>query len=170
MTNVRENQHRWKKSLTARTCDLLEEAIPELEWAWRKDRRGRGKSYPLHTDYFFGELKMRLRELSTLQESPKLRLQRRRPPRQLADLISDKTVMGVYEEQNEGSYENALRQAALGFGGGHRAWSKIRRAIDWAYEIDYLGVEAAPKPRLHFLHRNLFEIAELVEINDLKHQ
>jgi hypothetical protein len=170
MPSPPKNQHRWKASLDDRTCGVLEKAVPELEWAWRTDGRGRGDSYPLNTDYFFGELKLRLREQSTLQESPKLSLALPVPPRHLADLINEKTVMGVYEEQNEGSYEDALRQAALGFGGGHRAWQKIRRAIDWAYQIDYLGLEATPKPRLQFLHRHLLEVAELVEIDDLKHE
>ena len=63
----------------------------------------------------------------------------------------------AYEDQNEGSYEDALIEARGGFGAGYRAMRKITRALDLAYLIIYQGIEQAPKPRVHFLHRSLLE-------------
>jgi hypothetical protein len=44
---------------------------------------------------------------------------------------------------------------------------KITRALDLAYLIIYQGIEQAPKPRVHFLHRSLLDIADSAHLRDL---
>jgi hypothetical protein len=83
-----------------------------------------------------------------------------RIPRALAELVTEKTIKAVYENQNVGSYEEALKKAAAATKESASVWRKILRAIDDAYPIDRLGHEVAPVPRLHFLHRRLLRLAE----------
>ena len=46
---------------------------------------------------------------------------------------------------------------------------KILKAVEKAFEIDTIGFERLPKPRIHFLHRRLLELASWIGISDLTH-
>jgi hypothetical protein len=89
------------------------------------------------------------------------------PPKaeNLTDLIEEKTVKAVYEDQNSGSYKDALRKASAGGKQGRVIWRKLLRSIDWAYEIGIRGAEVAPMPRVHFLHRELLDIVTFLELD-----
>ena len=89
------------------------------------------------------------------------------PPETFSELVDDKVIAAVYEDQNDGSYKDALRKAAKPFGEGSKAWRKIMRAMDAAYAVNYFGLEFAPKPRVHFLHRNLLTLVDSPHLRDL---
>jgi hypothetical protein len=153
MPKVSENQRRWKTWVGVPIRDMLEQAAERLAWAWTCDEKD-PTSYPVNTEYAFAEIKEQLR--GEVRRRAKLSVPT--PPRTLFDLIDERTIKAVYEDQNEGSYEKALQQAA-GFRGS-RAWRKIWRAIDAAYSIGHYGIDSAPRPKVQFLHRNLLEIVE----------
>ena len=166
--NVSKNQHRWKMSLDDHTLGVLEEAAEVLEWVWKLDKEYPG-SYPMNTDLVLGETKERLRGQSharTVHEVPPPQPL----PQSLSELLCEKTISAVYELQNKGTYKEALKQAALGFENGASTWRKIWLAVNTAYLIDHLGVEFVPKPRIHFLHRSLLEVANLAQLSDLTHE
>ena len=168
MHKMSENQHRWKKSLGNEIVEVLTEAAREIRLSWEADRLS-GEYYPLHTDVTFHELKERLRGKPRVERPIKLPLPGR-PPQHLYELIKEKTVKAVYEDQNNGGYEEALRIAGGENEKAHPTFRKLLRAIVAAYEIRSYGWEAMPKPRVHFLHRNLLEVAALAGLSDLMHQ
>jgi hypothetical protein len=164
------NQHRWKASLVDEHASKALDGVADwLNWAWKEDMKS-PKSYPLNTDYAFSEIRSRVKQralgkvkrIRTLPAPPP-------PPKQLSELVFEGTIKSIYEEQNDGTYQDALKQASLGTTHAYRVWRKIWRAMDAAYQVNYFGVELAPVPRVHFLHRNLLEIARLVGLADLTH-
>lgn len=159
MLNVPRNQQSWKKWLQLeddQVVGILERAAERLNWAWAIDEKY-PKSYPINTSHAFGEIEREIRHRGEARKLHKLPPPAP-PPETLGDLLSESTIRTIYEDQNEGTYKDALRRAA-DFGGG-RYWRKIRRAVDAAYLADYYGVEFAPRPRVHFLHRNLLKLAD----------
>jgi hypothetical protein len=167
MLKVLKNQHRWKKWLGPETCRVLEEGAETLKWAWGADNED-PKSYPQNTGFAFHQIKKQIGQSQRPQEAaePKhLKLSAPPPPpKRFSELIDDATIKTVYESQNANSYKNALEGASRG---DHSTFRKIVRAIEKVYVIDRVGIEAAPPPRIHFLHRNLLEIAKLSGLNDL---
>lgn len=167
------NQSRWRLGLNENTLKVLDDASGLLKWAWRIDRKW-PKSFPVNTAHAFGEIKCRVIE-SSREESKTVKRKSTMPPApppptSLSELIADRTVRIVYEHQNDGSYLDALKQAALGNGKGYAVWRKIWRALDIAFQVDYLGIGLAPMPRVHFLHREMLEIANVTELSDLTHE
>src|SRR5712692_1240656 len=160
-----KNQHRWKESAGDQQVVVLEELARQLKNTWKWDLKD-PKAYPLNTAVLLGETKARLRGESPPHGPIKIPPQ----PKCFSDLLEDKLIKSVYEDQNEGSYADALKQAASGFEEGVSAFRKILHAVQAAYQIDYVSLDLAPKPRVHFLHRNLLEIADLVDIGDLTHE
>jgi hypothetical protein len=170
MLNVSKNKHRWKMSLNESSQQALEGDAETLAWTWKRDMES-PKSYPINTDYAFWQIKQRIRnsKLSRPQTEQKLSglPPPPPPPKQFSKLVYEGTICAAYEDQNAGRYIDALKQAALG---DHAAFHKILNAIDRAYLIEHFGLDAAPKPRNHFLHRNLLEIADLLGVSDMKHE
>ncbi|HXY11263.1 MAG TPA: hypothetical protein VEI52_25745 [Terriglobales bacterium] len=163
MLNVGRNQHRWKKWIgDDRVRSILEQAAENLKWAWTVDEKD-PKSYPVHTSHVLGQIEQQLRQqpsartITVLPDPVPL-------PQSLSELVDERTIRAIYEDQNDGSYEDALREAA-GFEGAS-AWRKILRAVDLAYEIDNFGI-AAPKPRVHFLHRSLLALVNSADLHDM---
>jgi hypothetical protein len=146
-------QHRWKNNLDERLTAVFEDTAGYLKWAWQEDCK-HPKSYPVNTAYAFVEID---REIADPNRKPKrVKLPRPRIPKTLLELVDERAIKVIYEDQNTGSYEEAIKEA-YGFSGS-RAWRKIWRAIDAAYFVRF-GDEHAPKPRVHFLHRRLLELA-----------
>jgi hypothetical protein len=169
---VGRNLHRWKLSLNdEHLLRVLEEAARTLEWAWKTDMQDR-KSYPANTDHALcgikEQIKRRLDPPKMGQENSSIKPPLP-PPTCLSELVSEGTIESVYEQQNDENYKDALKQAALWNDGDLLVWRKIWRAIDAAYQIDRYGYQLAPKPRVHFLHRNLLEIANMTGIAELTH-
>lgn len=172
MLDVSRNQHRWRKSLDEQTCGVLDDAAARLAWAWKVDVKY-PKSYPANTSYAFDEITNWIREAQRhglKNEGTKLRLLRSRPPRRFSDLVDDRTLRAVYEDQNTGSYLDALKCARSGDKSAPYIFRKILKAAEWAYFIGHFGDDFAPRPRVNFLHRNLLKIAELLQLTDLTHK
>jgi hypothetical protein len=129
-------------------------------------------SYPVNSSYAFAEIneriKKRQRRGAPEVERRGVALRRRRPPECFSELVDDRVIRAVFEDQNAGSYSEALKCAASGHKSAHRAFRKILNAVESAYLIDYFGNEFAPKPRVLFLHRNLLEIADLLQLSVLR--
>jgi hypothetical protein len=166
MLTVSRNQSGWKEWVEDdHIRGVLERAAMSLKWAWNLDKKS-ANSYPLNTSYLFAQIKERLRgqprghAIIKLPRPP-------HPPQRFAELVDERIIGSVYEDLNQGSYKDALRQAATGFGEGLSAWRKILRAAEGAYAIEYYGVEFAPKPRVHFLHRNLLVLAATEHLRGL---
>lgn len=161
-----KNQHRWKTWIEDdRVRGVLEKAAKGLEWAWKIDKKDPSK-FPVNTWWLFvqieDELKNKPRAHGNITLPPP-----HGPPEKLSDLLGERTIKSAYEDHNEGSYEDALKLAAMGYDEGYSAWRKIRRALDVAYLIRHYSIDAAPMPRVHFLHRQLFDIADSEHLRDL---
>ena len=150
----------------------MEASAKDLKWAWKTDKKD-PKSYPLNTGSLFFEINKRL-----AQGSPggsRIKQPRKNvppvppPPSRLSDLVDEKIVKAVFEQQNDGTYNSALKLAASGDAKGDSAWRKILLAVNAAYLINFCGMNFIPKPRVHFLHRELLKIAKRVGINDISH-
>jgi len=167
------NQHRWKQSLSDYSRSVLEEAADRLDWAWQTDMKG-PTSYPLNTNYAFGEIKGQIME--ALRGRSRIIHQAiglpppPPPPGRLSQLVDERTIRVVYEQQHDGTYQNTLKLAASGDRKASSAWRRILRAVNAAYLIGHYGDEFIPKPRVQFLHRELLEIAEVAGLQDLSHQ
>ena len=59
--SVAQNLHRWKFALDERLRGVLEEAVRTLQWAWKTDMKYR-TSYPMNTNYAFGEIKREIKQ------------------------------------------------------------------------------------------------------------
>src|SRR6266481_4528785 len=144
--NVGKNQHRWKDWVDTRVREILESGAEDLEWAWKRDRKY-PKSYPVNTWYMFAQIEEQLqnRPPKGVQSTG---IKRSPPPQTLSDLVGDNIIRFAYEDQNEGSYKEALKHARAGFGKGHRVFRKILRAIETAYLIELYNFDHAPTPRV----------------------
>ena len=150
---------------------MLEEGADTLAWTWPIDLQD-PKRYPMNTGHALFQLKGAIGEHLRPQQKedkPKKKLKlsdllRRVPPKKFSELVDDKTIQVVYEDQNADSYKNALQRASRG---DRRTFRKILRAVEFVYDIDRIGVEAAPRPKVHLLHRDLFDIAKLLGLQDL---
>ena len=168
MLDVAKNQHRWKMWVSRGTCRLLEEGAETLAWAWGIDRQD-PKSYPQNTGNALYQLKgqieedLRPREQETNRKRSKLPLPPP-PPKRFSELIDDRTIQVVYEDQNADSYAGALQRAARG---DNRTFRKILRAIEGVYVIDQIGAQAAPRPKVNLLHWGLLDIAKVIGLQDL---
>lgn len=137
---------------------MLEKAALRLKRAWNTDQQN-PKSYPMNTSWILGQIKEALEDKHRVPTGGKL-LRVPRTPKNLSDLVEDELISVVYEDHNQGTYEDALSHAAHGFRGSQKWWRKILRAVETAYFIEYFGAEFAPMPKVHFLHRNLLKLLE----------
>jgi hypothetical protein len=169
---VSKNQHRWRQWVTdEHKLRVIDGAREHLAWAWETDRDW---SYPVHTDEAFSDIKRQIEDIDSPRKEQSRGESRMPLPKRtienLSELISDRTVEIVYESQNSGSYKEALNYAA--FGQNRSAFMTFRRilkAAEDAFEIDHIGIERLPKPRIHLLHRRLLELADHLGLSGLTH-
>ena len=132
------------------------------------------KSFPVNTNYAFGEINKWIddcrRKGEPEIERRRLGIPRPRSPKRFSDLVGDGVIRAVFEDHNVGSYSDALKLAASGNKSAHRTFWKILKAIEPAYFISRFGDDAAPKPKVNFLHRNLLKIADSLDLSDLTHE
>jgi hypothetical protein len=151
--HVHKNQHRWKEWLDVNVCGVLEDAAARLEWAWAVDMK-HPRTFPVNTNYGFCEIREWIDDCQRTgqpeTEHKGLRLRKSRPPRLFSELVDDGIIRAVFEDQNVGSYSDALKLAASGDKSAHFTFSKILKAIEPAYLISHFGEDAAPKPKVHF--------------------
>ena len=131
------------------------------------------KSYPINTHYAFSEIREWIEECQQPNrpeiEHKSLKSLVKGPPKCFSELVDDGLIKTVYEDRNAGSYSDALRCAASGDRSAGRMFRQVLNAIKVAYFINRYGPDAAPIPRVHFLHRNLLEITDLLNLSDLTH-
>jgi hypothetical protein len=144
---------------------VLEAAARGLAWAWKIDRES-PKKFPVNTWYLFIQIDEQLRNAPVVRTGIKIPPPPP-PPKKLSDLLEERTIRAVYQDQHGGKYEDALKQAAKGEDEGYLAWRKIVRALDLAYVIKYHGLDFAPMPHVHFLHRELLKLADSEHLCDL---
>jgi hypothetical protein len=161
MPKTRENQHSWKKWLSPRVVKVLEEASVRLEVSWKFDSEY-PDDYPISTDHALSETRAQLQNKAPVVHSLKELRKSRVPAKSLYDLVDDETVRILYEQQYADSYSRAVTQASKGFGAGLAVWRKIMKCLTPAYLIKF-GGDDGPKPKVHFLHRELLGIAKSVE-------
>lgn len=136
---------------------LVENAKRDLARAWRYDQQY-PRSFPINVDNVLSDLRARLR--SPRLEQSGISLPAPRPtPKHLLDLVDEKIVKEVFEQQNSGSYLAALATASEGGTSGAAAFRKIVNTMYFAYGISLYGADLAPKPRVELLHRALLDIA-----------
>jgi hypothetical protein len=148
-----------------RVRGVLEEAAKGLKWAWAIDRKT-PKDFPVNTWYIFVQIDEQLSNAPVARKGIKIP-RPAPPPKKLSDLLRESTIKAAYQDQHDGSYEGALRAAREGEDQGYAAWRKIMRALDLAYVIIYHGLDFAPMPRVHYLHRKLLEIVASEHLCDL---
>lgn len=85
-------------------------------------------------------------------------------------MVDEQTIRAVYENQNDEAYDEALRVAGSGTRAAARTFRKILNALEASHRIAQFGEEAAPKPRIHYLHRAVLDLANLVGLSDLTHE
>lgn len=161
---VGKNQHRWRQSIeSGRITRVLDEAGERLKSAWAADQE-HPKGYPTNTLVVFSET---YEELRAEPGQPRKVIGMAPPPlpqpKSFSDLLDEKIIRAIFEDQNEGSYEDALQHAARR--NCRSTWRKLLRAVDAAHGVE-VGVEP-PKPRVHFLHRGLLGLANLSGIGDM---
>jgi hypothetical protein len=156
--------HRWKNSLTPEHVAILEEAAGALKQAWEWDNES-PESYPLNMDHALWETKLQLKGQRRKRKTTKMPAYRR--PKCLHDFIDESVVRMLYEQQHSESYQDALERAADGFGAGFAAWRKIVNCLPATYLLAMGGEWNLPKPKVHFLHRELLDIAASLGIDDL---
>jgi len=80
-------------------------------------------------------------------------------PTTFAELVPEKFVKAIWEDQHSGRYSDALKRAALiDFNKHQEGWKvfqTIVRAIEAAYLVNVVGIELLPKPKVNILHRGL---------------
>jgi hypothetical protein len=169
---VQRNRHRRKQWVTNHAKNVLEAFATHLKRAWETDKKD-PNSFPLNTDSVLFEINKRLAQGS--RGGPQIKPQRKNmppvppPPKCFSDLVKEKIIRAVFEHQNDGSYDSALKLAASGDTKADSAWRRILLAVDAAYFINFKGMGFIPRPRVHFLHRALLKIAERVRINHISH-
>ena len=166
MPKERENQNRWKMSLEPRVVEVLEETAERLRLSWERDIQ-HPKSYPVNTDYALRETEADLRPPPQVQRSAKGLPAPAPRAKSVHELIDESTVKRLYEQQHADSYSRALKQASEGYGRGYAAWKQIVNCLRVAYLIEFGGDDFIPKPKVHFLHRELLGIAESLELDHL---
>jgi hypothetical protein len=166
MVKAPTNRHRWKQWVDPTQLKVMEEAKEDLKFAWETDKKY-PKLFPVNTDDVLFQVTRRLvRRRAEQSESVKLPLPQSDPPAEhLFDLINEKIVRAVYEQQNADSYKEALREASQGGRYGSTAFHKILKCVRPAYMIAFYGTDL-PRPKVKLLHRGLLEIAGQLIIDE----
>jgi hypothetical protein len=163
MAKKRGNQHRWKMWLEPRVVEVLEEARETLKESWERDKRY-PKSYPTNTSHALYDIKAELTRSSRASKKMTGLPVPPPPPKSVHDFIDERTIKTLYEDRHAGSYKQAIKQASEGDGRGYEAWKRIVNCLRAAYVLSF-GEDYLPKPTVHLLHRELLEIAQLLELD-----
>lgn len=73
----------------------------------------------------------------------------------------------MYELQHSDTYEEALRLAGTRGRGATKAFHSLMRAARADYEVSFFGIDTIPRPKIHFLHRELLDVAAELGLDDL---
>jgi len=126
---VSKNQRsRWKAWIDDGPIrETLEKAADGLKWAWKLDKKYPSK-FPVNTWFLFVQIREQIESKPAQRARTELPAPLP-PPQKLSELLDERTVKAAYEDHNEGSYEEAIKEAAAGYDAGASAWRKIKRAL-----------------------------------------
>jgi hypothetical protein len=159
------SRHAWAEYVESpEVRNLLWMSKERLKLAWESDRKD-PKAYPLNTSYV----------LATIQEGVTARSRKRSTklrftlnPRRLAELVREKLVKSIWEENHAGKFEDAIAQAtprnSKEFNNSWRVFQGIIRAMEAAYLVDYWCQEFMPRPKVNILHKGLDQTAKAAGI------
>lgn len=139
-----------------------------LKQAWKYDQDD-PNSYPMNTYLALAEIENILTK--PRGPRPRTRLSTKvKIPRTLWELISERTVKAIWEDNHSGSFEEAIAQATPRHYDEVRKSQKvfrtIIRAIETAYDLDYVSWQILPRPKVKILHKGLNKIAKAAGIQD----
>src|SRR5487761_150384 len=152
--------HRWAKLIDDKKVVHLWKSSGPLKAAWERDRKN--TTYPMDTSY----------ELAMLQEriSPEPTTARRvtgwfmrRVPKTIAQLVPEKLVKNIWEDQHSGRFEDAVAIAnQLNYNNQEKPWKVfqgIMHAMESAYWVSFFGPEIMSMPKVNILHSGLKQVA-----------
>ncbi|MGC1620482.1 MAG: hypothetical protein WA765_18475 [Candidatus Acidiferrum sp.] len=159
------SRHRWVGWIQSREVEeLLWKTKEPLKDAWERDRKD--KSYPMDTSYLLAYLRGELSRHASGKHPVKQRRKRlliARTPRTLSELVPERFVRSIWEDQHSGSFDDAIRVAAqMSPNNQDRPWKMfqgILRAMEAAYTVSFFGPEILSMPRVSILHRDLKQVA-----------
>lgn len=159
------SRQRWAEWIESpEIVNLLLGAKEQLRITWERDKKY--KRYPLDTAYYLAHLRGELSRHVSGKRPAKQRRKRllvARPPRTLSELVPERSVRNIWEDQHSGSFDDAVRIAGqLGYKGGDRPWKVFRgilNAMEAAYHVVFYGPEILSMPKVSILHRGLKQVA-----------
>jgi hypothetical protein len=163
------SRHAWAEWVeSAEVRRLLWQGRERLKVAWGWDQKD-PKGYPMNTYLALIEIENSL--TNPLGASPRTRLSTKlKIPGTLWELISEKTVKAIWEDNHNRSFEEAIAQATPTHYDevrkSQKVFKAIIRAIEKAYVVDYVSWQLLPRPKVNILHKGLNEIAKAAGIED----
>jgi hypothetical protein len=162
------SRHAWAEFVESpEVLHLLWKSREHLERAWQSDQKD-PKSYPLNTSFVLAEIRAAVANRPGARSIRRLTLPK--SPASLSELISERTVKTIWEENHSGRFVDAIAQAAAtDYKNPAKSWKvfqSIIRAIESAYLVDYVGLELLQRPKVNILHKGLNEIANAAGIGD----
>ena len=162
------SRHAWAKWVESdEVRRLLWNSKERLKVAWETDQK-HPKDYPINTSFALAEIRENMtksggtRSIRHLPDS--------KTPKSLPELISERTVKTIWEENHSGRFEDAIAQAAIAdYKESDKRWKVFQgiiRAMEAAYLAEYWGLELLAKPKVNTLHKGLDEIAKAAGIED----
>ncbi len=176
MHNAAVSSSNWEAQVEKGKKKLLGVAKRRLRAAWRFDRHSHS-GYPLNVAAALDEIESAARIHTTRLGPNRWRFEHvtmlpppAPPPKRLSDLVSDRDIQFIYEDQHSGTYLDALAKAQRDEASGPKALRQILRALEQAYAANYFGLELLPRPKVNILHRGILKIAALVGLENLSHR
>jgi hypothetical protein len=163
------SRHAWAEWVESEEVrHLLWKSKDWLKQAWKYDQED-PKSYPINTYLALVEIESSLK--NPQGPRPRTRLSTKvKIPRTLWELISERTVKAIWEDNHSGSFEEAIAQATPTHYDevrkSQKVFKAIVRAIETAYVVDYVSWELLLRPKVNILHRGLNEIAKAAGVGD----
>jgi hypothetical protein len=159
------SSHAWENSVeSAKVLKALWIGKQQLRHAWEVDLRGQ-KSYPINTEAALCELRRAVSTRSAKQP-PKATMPRVifKNPRTLAELIPERLIKRIWEENHNTSFESALVLAANSSyeepEQTRKVFNGIVHVIETAYMVEYWGWQVLRTPKVNVLHRGLDKVAK----------
>jgi hypothetical protein len=161
-------RHAWAGYVeSAEVRNLLWKSAERLKVAWERDQED-PKSYPTNTSFVLAEIRAGVTGQRAMRSVGHLRLPT--PPKRLAELVSERTVKAIWEDNRNGRFEDAIAHAsATDYKNPDKSWKifqGIIRAMEAAYLVEYWGLGFIRKPKVNILHKGLNEIAKAAGIGD----
>jgi len=164
------DKHRWAEWIEQQeVVAFLWRSKDRLERAWEADRQA-PTGYPINIFHALNEIQHRL-AMKRPRTSRPIHIPEPIKPKTLAELVPEKVVKAVWEDQHSGTFEDAISKSVPNNFEEHlkswRIFQGIVRAVEGAYGVNVFGLEVLPRPKVSVLHRGLLEIANAAGLRDL---